>query len=187
VPLKQALTAILAGMQLTPVIRDEVLLVTSKSFAETMFETRVYCVGQWVRFWPNLSMAESPQGGMGGSTLSAAMQLPPDHDRPRLHPTAATQILPASMRLPPGYDDLIELVTSSVASRTWFAGGAIKPFPVCEAVVILQTSEVHDQISNFLAALCRLRARQFPEQSFSAPSCSGSGTRALPRHWRCRR
>ncbi|HEY5311047.1 MAG TPA: hypothetical protein VIK18_00965, partial [Pirellulales bacterium] len=48
VPLKQALKRILGGMELTSVIRDEVLLVTSQSAAQAIPEIRVYCIGSLV-------------------------------------------------------------------------------------------------------------------------------------------
>ena len=61
------------------------------------------------------------------------------------------------------FDTLIELITSTIAPDTWDevgGAGAIEPFPMNLSLVISQTQEVHEQITDLLDQLRRLQDLQ---------------------------
>ncbi len=61
------------------------------------------------------------------------------------------------------FDTLIELITSTIAPDTWDevgGAGAIEPFPTTLSLVISQTQEVHEQITDLLDQLRRLQDLQ---------------------------
>jgi hypothetical protein len=120
---RTALRLLLDELDLAYLIRDQVLLITSKTEAENMLTTKVYPVFDLV-------------------------VRPPD--------------LPASR---PGLDftSLIENIGTNIAPTTWDevgGPGAIQPFTNSAALVISQTTEVHEEIAEYLRAMREAGAAQ---------------------------
>jgi len=60
------------------------------------------------------------------------------------------------------YDELIELITSTIAMDSWSdvgGAGSIEPLPSQRALVISQTNEAQQDVANLLCAVRELRAR----------------------------
>ena len=116
VSLREALKLVLGEFDLTYVIRNEVLLITSKTEAENMLVTKVYPVF-------DLVVCSGDEG----------------HERSPLN-----------------YGPLMSLIQKTVAPDTWDdvgGPGPLKEFPNAGALVISQTTEVHEEIARQLRAL----------------------------------
>lgn len=121
--LREALKLLLDELELTYVIRNELLMVTSKTEAENMLTTRVY---------PVFDLLAPPRGA--------------PTDRPPLN-----------------FQSLIDNITSNIQSNTWDdvgGPGSIQPFTSAGALVISQTNQAHEEITEFLKALRETRKVQ---------------------------
>lgn len=127
ISLRSALRLTLGEYELTYVVRDGYLLITSKTEAENMLVSQVYPVADLV------------------ATKS-------DFQAPAR----------AARRSDP-YRTLMETVKETIAPDTWDdvgGPGSIEAFRNGESLVISQTSEVHEEIVEFLAALRKTRDKQ---------------------------
>jgi hypothetical protein len=121
--LRTALKLMLGELDLTYIIRNEVLTITSKTEAENMLTVKVYPVFDLV-----------------------------------VRPLDAPATRPAL-----DFQSLIENITSNVAPTKWDevgGPGAIMPFTNSGALVISQTTEIHEEIAQFLRALREVGAEQ---------------------------
>ncbi|HJT35441.1 MAG TPA: hypothetical protein VJ783_25670, partial [Pirellulales bacterium] len=121
--LRSALRLMLGELDLTYVIRDEVLVITSKTEAENMMVVKVYPVFDLV-----------VRSGEGGGERSAL-----------------------------DYRKLIQLIQSTVAPDSWQdvgGPGAMESFANFGALVVSQTTEVHEEIAQHLRALRDAAAAQ---------------------------
>lgn len=121
--LRSALRLMLGELDLTYVIRDEVLVITTKTEAENMMVVKVYPVFDLV-----------VRSGEGGGERSAL-----------------------------DYRELIQLIQSTAAPDTWQdvgGPGATESFANFGALVISQTTEVHEEIAQHLRALRDAAAAQ---------------------------
>jgi hypothetical protein len=108
-------------MDLTYVMQDEVLLITTPEEAETQLLTKAYPVADLVL----------PVGQTGAVNAD--------------------------------FDSLIELITSTVQPTAWDevgGPGSIAAFDTNMSLVLSQTQEVHEEISDLLEQLRRLKAQQ---------------------------
>ena len=127
ISLRGGLKLLLRELDLTYVIRDEVLLITTKAEAENMLAARVYPVFDLV--------VRSGEGGRERAELN--------------------------------YRSLIDVIQSAIAPGTWEdvgGPGAIEPLANAGAVVISQTTEVHEEIAQHLRALRDAAAQQAVER-----------------------
>jgi hypothetical protein len=83
------------------------------------------------------------------------------------------------------FDELIELIISTVASETWVENGGpeaeIRPFPTNKSLVVSNTGAVHEQIADLLAQLRRTAYELDPEHVMSAVRESSARKLATPR------
>lgn len=117
------LQLLLDDLELTYVIRDEVLLITSKTEADNLLTIKVYPVFDLV-----LRPADAPA------------------KRPGL-----------------GFQSLIDNIQTSIAPTTWDdvgGPGSIQSFINSGALVISQTTEIHQEITKYLRALREAGAAQ---------------------------
>lgn len=138
---------LLNELDLTYIIRNEVLLITSKTEAENTLTTKVYPVYDLVAKTPdkarrNALMPFRPIQTMPGAphrSAFAAYQSFADHQ------------------------SLIDNVTTAISPTTWNevgGPGAIREFAHSGALVISQTTEVHEEISEYLRALRQVATAQ---------------------------
>jgi hypothetical protein len=126
--LKTALALLLDELDLTYLVRDDVLLITTKTEAENLLATQVYPVFDLV-----------------------------------VRPTNA----PAN-RSGLDFQSLIDNITTNIAPPTWDevgGRGSIQPFTNAGALVISQTTEVHQEIVEYLRALREAGAAQKHERA----------------------
>ncbi|HEX5445759.1 MAG TPA: hypothetical protein VFW87_18175, partial [Pirellulales bacterium] len=127
ISLRSALRLTLGEYELTYVVRDGYLLITSKTEAENLLVSKVYQVGDLV------------------ATKS-------DFQTPS-----------RSARRSDPYRTLMQMVSETIAPDTWDdvgGPGSIEAFRNGESLVISQTSEAHEEIAEFLAALRKTRDKQ---------------------------
>lgn len=121
--LRSALRLMLGELDLTYVIRDEVLVITTKTEAENMMVVKVY---------PVFDLAV--RSGEGGGERSAL-----------------------------DYRNLIQLIQSTAAPVTWQdvgGPGSMESFANFGALVVSQTTDVHEEIAQHLRALRDAAAAQ---------------------------
>lgn len=121
--LRTALKLLLVELDLTYLIRNEVLIITSQTEAENMLTTKVY---------PVFDLVVRPPGAPA--------------NRPALD-----------------FQALIENLSSNIAPTTWDevgGPGAIQQFTNAGALVISQTTAVHEEVAEFLKALREVGAVQ---------------------------
>ena len=146
VSLKSALRIMLRQLDLTYVISNEVLLITSEEEALTCLTVAVYPVGDLL-------------AKKQGHERSASAE--PDKNEP----VAAQQRLEQSESY--NMDDLVNVIVSSTASDTWVENGGpeadIQPLQP-GLLVISQTQGVHEGVANLLAAIRQAREHPFAMQ-----------------------
>jgi len=171
ISIRATLRHLLRTVDLTYVIRDDVLMITTPEDAESELITRFYPVfdlpklagGLW---WPkgrNSSASDNvpsdiclpPQfGGPGGGGF---FQLPEDDEKEQWK-----ELGDALAKRPATYKWLISLITSQARPESWIDGGgsgAIDWLPIAGALVIAQTDDVHDEIEALLQAYRELLRR----------------------------
>ena len=140
ISMRSALRLMLDQLDLTYVVRNEVLLITTQTEAENMLECRIYPVRDLVTHNSNLAAYGGDQRrGMGFGDDSQE-----------------------------DYASLVELVTTAVAPTTWDEGSGPWPrmaFPHSHAMAICQTAEVHEEIAALFAALRLARDKQLKAAS----------------------
>ena len=134
VSLRSALRYVLSFWDLTMVVQDEILQITTRDKANVTVETRVYDVQDLLN---RVSTGDGEQ---------------------------------------PDFDSLIVIITSTVAAANWdTVGGQGTIEPIGDgSLVILQTAEVHEQISQLFAAIRKTR-EQAKAGNFSEVFCEPLG------------
>ncbi|HET6881974.1 MAG TPA: hypothetical protein VFI31_17540 [Pirellulales bacterium] len=157
ITLRSALKLLIGQLDLTYVVRDGYLLITSKTEAEGKLSFKVYPVEDLVTldspFRPALPKPadrhDSPiegevinHGGLMGSGFGGA----------------------TGWRDEAGdFSNLIDVIQSTVPPTTWDevgGPGSITANPNSQAIAVSQTDEVHEEIVGLLAALRRVRDEQ---------------------------
>ena len=147
-PLRNTLRILLDQLDLTFVVRDEVLLITSTEEAEAMLQTVVYPVGDLVTPVDLANLAHHEQ------YLDAE--------------TSAYWL---------DFDSLIDTITTSVGPASWDAVGgpsSIETLYTPTALLISQTEEIHEQIVNLLAELRRVKSQEQQRLELAAKANSES-------------
>ena len=170
VPIHTALRLVLRDLDLTYLIQDEVVLITTLDKADTQLITRIYPVGDLV---PEITIAAPKAtgagkaksgGGMGGGMGMFAVA---DGDSPTAQPPGAKDGQPAPSGTPAAaeksapttkrdFDTLIEAITYTIKPQTWDGvggPGSILEVPVASSLVISATYDVHDEVLQLLRAL----------------------------------
>lgn len=137
VTLRAAFKLLLSELDLAYVMRNEVFMITSKTEAESMLVTKVY---------PVFDLVASPRGA---STKHMGWPFRP------IDAPSGMAAWP-SCAYTSDYRTLIENIDGSIAPATWDnvgGPGAIEEFVNSGALVISQTTEVHEEIAAYLKAL----------------------------------
>jgi hypothetical protein len=141
IPLRALLHLMLSELDLTYVIRHEVVIVTTKAEAESLLTTKVYPIF-------DLACLARGKGEGAGPAQWAKMVLPHGFlgaARPQRRDHTGVD-----------YASLINGITGSIAPTTWDevgGPGTITEFAPAGALVISQTTEVHEEIAEYLKAL----------------------------------
>jgi hypothetical protein len=126
ITLRSLLKLLLSQHNLTYVIQDEVLLITTKDKANTTLRTRVYPVNDLLKVSPNED--------------------------------------PSSDEVIVGISSLLEMIKNTIAAQTWAqvgGPGSIEAFDKDGYMLIVsQTDEVHDEISDLLKNLRTMHKQQ---------------------------
>jgi hypothetical protein len=157
VALKSALNLLLQQAQLTYVVKDEVLLITTKARARGKLVTKTYAV---------------------------ADLLAPDRDPPA-RTSKLLQVLAALyLDVPPAKDApedvLMKVIVRTTSPETWSDNGgpgAVAFFPEEKTLVVNQTPDVQEQVAELLAALRRIHD---PEAKDEAPPSPAEETTPEP-------
>lgn len=213
IPLKSALNLILEPLNLDYTIRNDVLMITSKSKKDTDTYTVTYPVADLVipipNFQPssNMGLEGALRSAMGTANANAAPWMSAMANAASQPQVVSAQNVnaPADAAMAAGgmgqvsvpmggagspgavvgggasggfgspaagnaggasqedFDKLIELIKTTVSPETWDDGGGtgtISSFNVNLSLVVSQTQEVHEQISNLLEQLRRLQDLQ---------------------------
>jgi len=139
VSLRTAFKLVLRELDLTYVPRNEVFEITSRTEAENLLVTKVYPVFDLITDGPGESR---PQVRQGFQVIGTP---------------------PAQMRASTEFSSLIGNITTQVAPATWGevgGPGAIQEFVNSGALVISQTSEIHEEVAAYLKALREAAAAQ---------------------------
>lgn len=127
-------------LDLTYIVRNEVLFITTRTEAENLLECRIYPVRDLVTHNSDLAAYGGDQRrGMGFGNDSQE-----------------------------DYESLIGLITTAVAPTTWDEGSGPGPrmeFSHSHAMAISQTAEVHEEIAALFAALRLARDKQLKAAS----------------------
>lgn len=113
-----------------------------------------------------LAIAQSsPHGNVGTSASVLAQYAASSRDQLGGRPSNPSGIAPGSMggAALADFDTLIELIQQTIAPDSWAdagGSGAVESFPTNLSLVISQTQDVHDQITDLLEQLRRLQDLQ---------------------------
>jgi hypothetical protein len=172
-PIRTALRLLLNDLDLTYLIQDEVVLITTLDKADTQLVTRIYPVGDLV---PEIPVAAPKAtgagkaksgGGKGGGGMGGGMFAVADDDSPAARPPGAKDGQPAPADKPAAaeksvpttkrdFDTLIQAITWTIKPQTWDevgGPGSILEVPVASSLVISATYDVHDEVLQLLRAL----------------------------------
>jgi hypothetical protein len=167
VRLESALNAILRPLQLTWIIEDEVLKITTQTRAGERLVTRVFPVSDLQDkraelTWPTIHTGPSRggAGGFGGGMFSVPVTtLRQESADGVLASDGAAGCAEAKYAV-----ELIELIPSTISPESWDevgGPGSVRAFR--GALVIRQTQAIHEEISGMLSRLRKLMARHQPE------------------------
>jgi type II secretory pathway component GspD/PulD (secretin) len=189
VSLRSALNLILHQCRLTWVIKDEVLQITTEAHAKEKLKPTTYQVADLVipieNFGdlhnpivsPLMSMAQTPPQQYAPSPLLGSGALPngsptgspmgpsPGNNSPFASNQSASTGTTVSKRTASNTmeETLIKLITSTISPRSWAdmgGPGTIEYFPMTMALVINQTPDIQEQISDLLVSLRRLQDQE---------------------------
>lgn len=155
ITLRSALKLLLGQLDLTYVVGDGYLLITSKTEAESKLSFKVYPVEDLVTLDSPFRPARPERGERDESPLLSEVI-----DASRFGGLGFGTGRQAEAGDFPG---LIDLITSTVAPTTWDevgGPGSITANGNSQAIGVSQTDEVHEEIVELLAALRRVRDEQ---------------------------
>jgi type II secretory pathway component GspD/PulD (secretin) len=135
VSLRSALNLILRQCQLTWVIKDDVVVVTTEKYAHGKLKQVAYQVADLV-----VPVNRSPVVLAFGDVVKV--------ERPTATKPATTE------------NELIRLITSTIAPRSWAemgGPGTIDYHPLTMSLVVNQSADIQEQVADLLAALQRLQ------------------------------
>lgn len=178
IKVKSALNLMLEPLQLGYMIKDEVLMITSRMRQQGDLVTATYSVADLVIPIPNfvptpnvLSPNTLPRAGAVGAgqmsvppgglpfaqvapdALGGLAGIPTTDPNERLRGAAPT----------PDFNTLVDLITTTVAPDTWEevgGNGSIRHYETTLSLVIRQTQKVHEEIADLLNQLRRLQDLQ---------------------------
>ena len=166
VSLRSALRLLLRDFELTWIIRDEALVITTPEVAEENQATLFYSIGDLVRIERPVDFLQMQFGGggdgLGGGGLGGGGEAGGLRAGAIQHLTQLEEIPPSDGRL--DYDTLVELITSTIAPDTWEElGGPGSVTRFRNLLAVSQVEEVHERIGAMLNTL-----RQFRKQAAAA-------------------
>lgn len=170
ISLGAALRIMLRQLDLTHIVSDEVLLITSEEEAYSRLQVAVYPVGDLLEFTPASPAAASDESEAPDDMAEDASGDDDDRGEPRDYNAAE----------PGNIEALIDVITASVASDTWVENGGpeaeIRPIQP-GLLVVSQTTDVHEQIAQLLRALREAKTHEFARPfSFIDPPAALGGT-----------
>ncbi|MGH7134553.1 MAG: hypothetical protein ACREHD_02370, partial [Pirellulales bacterium] len=145
VKLCMALKRVLEELDLTYVLRNEALVITSKTEAESMLTTKVYPIFDLVG-------SISSESSVGAAARLNVLGITGNDFVRRSVPHAGSD-----------FAALIDSITANIPPTTWDevgGPGAIQGFVNSGALVISQTTEVHEEIAEYLRALREVAVAQ---------------------------
>jgi type II secretory pathway component GspD/PulD (secretin) len=181
VSLRSALNLLLHQIHLTYVPQDGILVITTEGNARGKMVTATYQVADLIQPIDNsgLPAAYNLSAAIERSTHPQTSLASPGTVTPVLAPTSMSSGAPASAPVagpgtaggspvaksgPPTMEnELIKLITNTVAPQTWDSmggQGSINYYPLGMALVINQTPDIQEQIADLLAALRRLQDQE---------------------------
>jgi general secretion pathway protein D len=153
VPLKSALNLILHNVHLAYVVKDDVLHVTTPTHARGKLMTRTYQVADLVIPVRNGGDLEASPAKGCTKAQPGPMPCVTQKAKPCACATATTPARPATEE-----DKLIGLIQSTIAPQSWACvggPGTVDYCPLTMTLVVNQTPDVHEQVSDLLGALRR--------------------------------
>lgn len=179
VSLKSALNLILHQVHLTHMIKDEVLQITTPSHAKGKLELRTYNVADLVipvqDSTGSNSLLDSLRAGnevqnlkvngaspwLASNAMSGGREVSPgmSGNLPGMAPQGVTKTGPKNTM----EDLLIKMITNIIDPDSWDSMGGkghIEYYPLGMAMMISQTPDIQEQISELLAALRRLQDQE---------------------------
>ncbi len=186
ISLKSALNILLRQVNLTWVIRDDVLTITTEGEARGKLVQKTYQVTDLVipvenftqpgtlfdgKVQPTWQSGASPLVGaasltqgqaIGNASPSASSSQPQTGSfASAANPNSPTVTMKGAS--PTMQEQLIKLITSSIAPKSWSdmgGPGTIDYFPLTMSLVINQTQDIQEQVADLLAALRRLQDQE---------------------------
>ena len=157
VPLSSALTILLDRVGFEPTIWCGELLITSRARAESaeMLITRIYDVSDLLRETPDYKDVRSLLPGTDAGRIGTAPPASPgSHPAPVGLASIRSGMGDRAMFGKGPADDVIDLLTTSIAPNTWDANGGLGTVhPLDRALIISQTLKIHLRVSALLADL----------------------------------
>ncbi len=185
IALKSALNLILHQVKLTYIIKDDVLQITTQEHAQGKQRRWTYPVADLVIPIENGTPSKTPfdrpnaaanaagtttpysgPNGMAGGapvgTSSSSSQGSSGSSLPTGNNGGGTNAT-KNRRANTQEEQLIQLITRSIATRTWSDMGGqatIEYHPMTMALIVNQTTDIHEQIQDLLASLRRLQDQE---------------------------
>ncbi len=181
ISLKSAMTLLLKGSRLTWVVKDEVLQVTSENRARGGLTMTSYLVADLVIPVEDFGPPNTSQVANAG--YNGIISAPPSPVEQTINlaggtpvgtPTPASNAYGSSLGYGQGSvtrqnakhtqeRQLIDLITSTISPRSWAemgGPGQIDYHPLTMALVVNQSPDIQEQVSDLLAALRRLQDQE---------------------------
>ena len=185
IALKSALNLILHQVKLTYIIKDDVLQITTQEHAQGKQRRTTYPVADLVipiengtpirtpfdrpNAAANAAAPPTPYGGpnsmAGGAPVGTSNSSSLGGSGSSLPTGSNSGAMNATKNRRPNTQEeqLIQLITRSIGYRTWSDMGGqatIEYFPQTMALVVNQTTDIHEQIQDLLASLRRLQDQE---------------------------
>jgi hypothetical protein len=157
VPLRRILRFILAEQDLTYVIDDGFLLITTKEEAQKNLKIKIYHVADLV-YNPDYEPGKkvwvpNRVGGFGVSDMGTNQNTSPEllaqfSQSPRSVPLGYWQTVQEC-----DFGELMDIIEAVVSPDSWGEGGEMMEFYLNPSLIVRQTDEVHEEIEQLLAGL----------------------------------
>ncbi len=183
ISLRSALNLLLRDLDLTYMIQDEVLMITTFEEGQNWLTTRIYAVGDL------LGAMNFPAVAVQRRFHGAHIMAMPEHDSGgtatgRKHPVFVPGPLTSDVSV--GRETLMDLVRALVEPCSWDAvggPGSMSGVSVCgvEMLVVSQTDDAHEQILQLLENLRKLvRCNRPMGQAVGGRPAGGEGPKTPP-------